>query len=216
MRPSCSRERERLERRSINWVHSSMRRLGTSDARSVVPSLTPEGAGRRTRSGAMPLPREAEETPGLRSLKPAAIWKFLKNQPPSFWFVLTYLFFEYVRPQQIYEAMLGPPYARIAIILALVSFLMERRRLRFGTPELLLSIFLLIVVASSFNAFQPSTSYARLSVPFAWALIYLLIANAVDTEERFLVFMLSFLLYSFKMSQFGTRSWAQDGFVFRD
>jgi O-antigen ligase len=193
-----------------------MRRLRTSDAPSVVSGLTPEGARRRTRSAAVPLQQQAGETPGLRSLKPSAIWKFLKSQPPSFWFVCIYLFFEYVRPQQIYEAMLGPPYAKIAIILAFGSFLMERRRLRFGAPELLLAIFSLIVLTSSVNAFLPSTSYDKLLIYFAWVLIYLLIANAVDTEERFLVFMLSFLLYSFKMSQFGTRSWAQDGFVFRD
>jgi O-antigen ligase len=46
--------------------------------------------------------------------------------------------------------------------------------------------------------------------------IYILIANVVDTEDRFLIFMLCFLLYSFKMSQFGTRSWARDGFQFRE
>ena len=72
------------------------------------------------------------------------------------------------------------------------------------------------MIASSFTAFHPSTSFDKIYVYFAWVLIYLLIANVIDTEERFLVFMLSFLLYSFKMSQFGTRSWAQDGFVFRN
>jgi O-antigen ligase len=65
-------------------------------------------------------------------------------------------------------------------------------------------------------AFYPNLSYERLSDYYSWVIIYLLIANVVDTEERFLVFMLCFLLYSFKMSQFGTRSWAQDGFVFRE
>jgi putative inorganic carbon (HCO3(-)) transporter len=156
------------------------------------------------------------EWAGLYALRPSAIWRCLKRQPPSFWLVCTYLFFEYVRPQQIYEAIQGPPYARAVIILALVSFLMERRTIRFRAPDLLLTIFSVIVVASSITAFQPSTSYRSLSDYFAWVIIYFLIANTVDTEERFLVFMLSFLLYSFKMSQAGTRSWAQDGFVFRD
>src|ERR1700693_3038060 len=57
----------------------------------------------------------------LYSLRPSAIWKVLKRQPPSFWLFCIYLFFEYIRPQQIYEAILGPPYARIAIILAFVA-----------------------------------------------------------------------------------------------
>lgn len=151
----------------------------------------------------------------LYSLSPTAIWEFLRRQAPSFWFVCIYLFFEYVRPQQIYEAILGPPYARIAILLALVFLVIERRKVRFRMPEILLSIFTAIVLLSSVNAFEPSESYDKLSNFLAWVLIYLLIANTVDTEERFVVFMLSFLLYSFKMSQAGTRSWAQDGFVFR-
>ncbi len=151
----------------------------------------------------------------LYSLSPKAIWDFLKRQRPSFWFVCIYLFFEYVRPQQIYEAILGPPYARITILLALAAFLVERKRFRFGIPEVLLAIFSLIVLASSFTAFDPTISYEKLTDYFSWVLIYLLIANAVATEGRFLVFMLSFLLYSTKMSQFGTRSWAEGGFAFR-
>lgn len=140
----------------------------------------------------------------------------MKRQPPSFWLILTYLLFEYVRPQNIYEPLQGPPYARIVVILALFAFLFERRKLRFGAPELLLVVFSVVVIASAVGAYYPHLSYDRLYVYFSWVIIYLLIANGVDTEERFLVFMLCFLLYSFKMSQFGTRSWAQDGFVFRE
>jgi putative inorganic carbon (HCO3(-)) transporter len=153
---------------------------------------------------------------GLGSLRPSLIWQFMKRQPLSFWFVLIYLFFEYVRPQQIYERILGPPYARIAIILALFAFVFEQRRFRFRTPDLLLAVFSVVVLLSSVTAFEPAASYGRITDYFSWVVIYLLIANAVDTEGRFLVFTLSFLLYSFKMSNFATRSWAQDGFVYRD
>ena len=43
---------------------------------------------------------------------------------------------------------------------------------------------------------------------------YFLISNIVNTEKRFLVFMLAFLLYSFKMSQHSFRGWARMGFGF--
>ncbi|MDQ6770671.1 MAG: O-antigen ligase family protein [Gemmatimonadota bacterium] len=152
----------------------------------------------------------------LYSLSPRVIWGALKRQPASFWFVCIYLFFEYVRPQQVYKPIEVLPYARITLILALVSFLLERRTLHFRIFEVLLTIFSVIVVASSVTAFDSSHSYEKLPDFFSWVLIYVLIANTVDTEERFLIFMLSFLLYSFKMSQFGTRSWAQDGFAFRN
>ncbi|MBC7788363.1 MAG: O-antigen ligase family protein [Anaerolineae bacterium] len=126
------------------------------------------------------------------------------------------MFFEYVRPQQVYKPIQGLPYARATIILALVSFLLERRTLHFRLFEILLTIFSIILVASSVTAVDSSASYEQLPAFISWVLIYLLIANTVDTEERFLIFMLSFLLYSFKMSQFGTRSWAEEGFAFRD
>jgi putative inorganic carbon (hco3(-)) transporter len=192
-------------------VWESMQTVG----RTILVGSPPDGA---VDGGIVPAlaPGQNVQSNALYCLRPAAIWAFLKRQPASYWFVLIYLFFEYVRPQQIYAPILGPPYARIAIILAFASFLMERRRLRFGTPELLIAVFSLIVLASSLTAFDPTTSYNNLLSYFAWVMIYLLIANAVDTEDRFLVFTLSFLLYSFKMSQFGVRSWAEDGFMYRD
>ncbi len=153
---------------------------------------------------------------GLASLRPSVIWRWLKTQPFSVWFVLIYLFFEYVRPQAIYEGIAGPPYARIAIILASFSFLFERRKLRFGLLDVLLAVFSFILVASCMTAYQPDASYEEITVYLSWMLIYLLIANAIDTEDKFLIFMFTFLLYSFKMSQHATRSWAEDGFAFRD
>jgi putative inorganic carbon (hco3(-)) transporter len=152
----------------------------------------------------------------LYSLSPRTIWRVLKRQPASFWLVCIYLFFEYVRPQQVYPPIAFFPYARVTIILALVAFLLDRRTLHFRLPEILLTVFSLIVVASSITAFDSSIAYDKLPAYISWVLVYLLIANAVDTEDRFLIFMLSFLLYSFKMSQFGTRSWAADGFAFRN
>ena len=153
--------------------------------------------------------------PSLYSLSPRAIWAFIRTQKASFWFVCIYLFLEYVRPQQIYTAILGPPYAQIAIILASAAFLIEQRKVRLGLPELLVMFFSLVVILSSVNAFDSQLSYDRFWRYFSWVVIYVLIANTIDNERRFLVFMLSFLLYSFKMAQFGTRSWASSGFAFR-
>ena len=181
----------------------------------IVPgNLGGTDARQRGRSVARLSEQKASAIDRLYALSPKAIWDVVKRQRPSFWFVCIYLFFEYVRPQQIYKPILGPPYARITILLALASFLLERRKFRFRVPELLLAAFSIVVVASSFTAFDPSVSSDKLSEYFTWVLIYVLIANTVDTEERFLVFILSFLLYSFKMSQFGTRIWADRGFAF--
>lgn len=184
------------------------------------PTLaTPHRRGTQSQvdlAGAILSARSSGAMQPLYSLRPVAIWKSLKGQPASFWFVLIYLFFEYVRPQQIYTAILGPPYALIAIVIAFLLFTLERRKIRFQRPELLLAIFTVILLASSITAFDPSISfsYSNLSLYFGWVLIYLMIANSIDTEERFFLFLLFFLLYSFKMSQFGTRGWGAVGFGF--
>src|SRR5690606_13709960 len=57
---------------------------------------------------------------------------------------------------------------------------------------------------------------AKWELYFSWVLIYLLITNIITTEKRFFIFSLAFLLYSFKMSQHGFRSWMMSGFAFSD
>ena len=191
--------------------------FGTPGDAARVPQTVPgsrEGAyAGRTAPG---FPHRVHTPNELYSLNPRVIWQVLKRQPGSFWFICIYLFFEYVRPQEIYKPLEILPWARITLILALVAFVLERRTFRFRVFEILLTIFSVIVIASSITAFDSTHSYQKLPDFFSWILIYGLIANTVDTEERFLIFALSFLLYSFKMSQYGTRSWAQDGFVFRN
>jgi len=151
----------------------------------------------------------------LSSLSLRGLWKFVMKQPASFKFVCLYLFMEYVRPQQLYPVISGPPYSKFIIGIALVAFFMEGRTFRMGLAEAFLGLFTGIVLASSFLAVSPGASYAEISVYLSWVLIYLLIVNAVDTEARFLVFVLSFIVWSYKMAEFGTRSWITDGFHFR-
>ncbi len=153
----------------------------------------------------------------LYSVRPMAIWRFLTTQPLSYWFICIYLLFEYVRPQQIYPSIAVAPWPMLSIVFAFGAFVLEGKRFRIRQPvDGLMGLFLLIVLLSSVFAFAPDKSFEQLYVVLSWAVIYLLISNIVTTEKRFLVFMLSFLLYNFKMSLFSTRSWAAIGFQFRD
>jgi putative inorganic carbon (hco3(-)) transporter len=185
-------------------------------ARRGLHSQAPRGRGRHASvEQGIPVAREALLS-RVSLLRIRDLWSFVKRQPMSFKLVCLYLFMEYVRPQQLYSSLAVLPYSKIIIVLALLSFFAEGRAFRFGLPELMLAMFSMIVLASSFLAVTPEASYDQLSLYFSWVLIYILIANASDTEERFLVFVLSFILYSFKMAEFGTRSWATAGFHFRD
>lgn len=158
-----------------------------------------------------------DEPEPLYLLHPKAIWRFICTQPLSFWFINAYLFFEYVRPQSIYEAIAGPPWARMFILAALGSLLLEGKIPRMATAaDAALVAFTAVVIISSFTAHRPDVSFSFLSEYLSWVLIFVLIANIITTERRFLVFMLAYILYNLKMSQHATLSWAADGFAFRD
>ena len=159
----------------------------------------------------------AVTSPVFRS-RPRAIWRFLKTQPASFWLVNFYMFIEYVRPQQVWPAIDVIPWGLAALFLALAAVVLEGRLLKRPTTgaDPLLIVFSVIVVLSSFLAVYPDTAIQGWEVYLAWVLVYVLVTSTVTTEKRFFVFLLAFLLYSFKMSQHGFRSWVGNGFGFTD
>ncbi len=163
----------------------------------------------------MSQPRHSESVPALFRVRPRATWRFLRTQPASFWLMNFYLFLEYVRPQTIWPWLDVIPWAQTTLILATIAFFMEGKMFRLRTVAgPLLMGFSAIVALSSFTALDPGYAIARWELFYSWILIYLLITNTITTEKRFFVFLLAFLLYSFKMSQHGFRVWAERGFGF--
>jgi O-antigen ligase len=153
----------------------------------------------------------------LYAIKASVIWARLKGESASFWLICFYLFLEYVRPQSIYPELDVLPYAFITIVLAFIAYLFEANHLSVKNVEnKLIVFFLLTVLLSSVLAYSPADSYANLQSFATWFVIYYLIIHIVNTEQRFLIFFLSFLIYNFKMSQHGFLSWALIGFQFRD
>lgn len=160
-------------------------------------------------------PLKEQDTPDLFRLRVRAIWRFLQTQPASFWAINFYIFVEYVRPQQVWPSLDVLPWGLTAIALSLVLFVLEGRTPRLRTVAgPLLMVFCAVLVVSSFMALNPSVSFEGWELFFTWILIYVLITNIVTTEQRFFVFILAFLLYSFKMSQHGFRTWMMNGFGF--
>ncbi len=156
-------------------------------------------------------------SPGLWRVQATGIWQFLRKQPLSYWLTCIYLFFEYVRPQSIYEGLDFFPWTLTSLILAVTAFVFEGLKLRRWTvADTWLAVYTGIVLLSCVFAQYPSVAFANVDLYLSWVLIYFIITNVVVTEGRFLVFMLSFLLYNLKMSQHATLSWAAIGFQFRD
>ncbi|WP_339668552.1 O-antigen ligase family protein [Dasania marina] len=149
------------------------------------------------------------------SLKIKSIWNHVKDEGFSFWMICCYLFFEYVRPQSIIPALDFLPWAQLFIIFSGVGWLFEKNRRWVGVPaNKWMVIFFIVIILSSLFGMSPATSYSRLADFYLWLIIYFLIINIVTTEKRLFVFLLIFIVASFKLSLFGAKTWAFRGFGF--
>lgn len=171
----------------------------------------PAGLAGERRGGSGPAPEP------LYALRLRALGSWFIRQPPSFWLVCIYVMFEYVRPQSIYPLLNLVPWSKILLVLAPLMFLVERNRLVARTPiNIAMIVFSAILLLSCFFAYRPDLAFDELTLYINWVLAYILIANVVNTERRFLFFMAAFLLYSFKLSQHSTRIWIQRGLGFTE
>ncbi|KAB2890435.1 MAG: hypothetical protein F9K32_08695 [Desulfobulbaceae bacterium] len=151
----------------------------------------------------------------LYAMRISEIWNYVEKQDLLFWLINLYLFFEYVRPQTLYRALDILPYAQIIILLTLALATIRGTLGKVSNPlNKLIVLYFLVILASSVQALSPETSYSKLSEFISWMIIYFLIVNIINTESRFLIFILAFMIYSFKMSQFSFRNWIASGFGF--
>jgi len=139
----------------------------------------------------------------------------LKQENIAFWCLCIYFFFEYVRPQVIYSAIDVLPYGYITLSLACVAALSDRSVKWVANPgNKLFAVFLCAIFLSSLLAFHPSASFGKIIIIVNWLILYLLVITVVNTEKRFIIFMLLFLLVNFKMSQYGFRDLLSRGFSY--
>ena len=153
----------------------------------------------------------------LSALRIGDIVSFVRQQPVSFWGLNFYVFIEYVRPQSVYPALNFLPWGKLSIVVTTLAWLAEGHRAKLRAPaNPWLTAFTVIVLIGCFTAYIPGVAFQEVSLYLTWVLIYVLIVGIVNTEERFLIFMLGFLVHSTKMSQHGVRTWASIGFGFQD
>ncbi len=150
----------------------------------------------------------------LYSVKLRSIVAAVRREPLSFWAINLYLLLEYVRPQTAYPAINILPWDKVALVIALVALLADRHSMRVKNgADKLMMLFLIAVLASSALATYPHESFSHLSEFTDWLVIYFLITRIVTTPVRFFIFFLAFLIYNFKMSLHGFRSWAGRDFA---
>lgn len=148
----------------------------------------------------------------LYKLKLADITCALRNENKVYLIVLFYLFIEYFRPQSLYPAIDILPYGKFVISMGLIGYVLQKTKngVRNSANTLMIT-FLFVILVSSFFGLSLDLSMSYWSDFIAWLLVYYLITNVVNTEKKFLIFILLFLLCSFKMAQFSTRGWIAGG-----
>ncbi len=143
----------------------------------------------------------------MASLKFSAIWSGFWAEPWSFKWTCLYVFFEYVRPQQVYDSLQGPPYALFCIGAAVLTFALEGLHFRSkSVMNWLMLAFTIVVLLSSAFASYPEVSFSKLNTYVNWIVAFVLIANSASNERRWFLFILLFMLWNTKMSQHGFRS----------
>jgi O-antigen ligase len=144
-----------------------------------------------------------------------AMWQGLKSESPAFWWLCIYFFFEYVRPQSIYHEIDFLPWAQISLLLTCATVFMDKSITWVKSPvNTLFVIFYTLAFLSSIAAFNPSSSWDAVDILVGWILLYFLVTNILNTEKRFFIFLLLFLLANFKMSQNGAHTFALRGFSY--
>jgi len=152
---------------------------------------------------------------GFYSLRPGAVWGWLRTEHLSFWAICSYLFVEYVRPQRIITALDILPWAYLFLLLAFLGMFVDRSRRWVRHPaNLWVAIFSLLLLVSCFTAIYQDEAWKHFEWYFQWWAIYTLIVVIVNSERRFLVFLAIFMIATFKISIFGARTWAMRGFAF--
>lgn len=147
------------------------------------------------------------------AVNPKAIWAGLKQESPAFLWLCVYFFFEYVRPQSIYSVIDILPWSQLSLLMAILTAFADKNvKWVSNAGNALFIFFLFVVLASAVMAFRPAVAFDKIEIIFGWVILYFLIITIVNTEQRFIVFVLLFFLANFKMSQFGARDFLTGGY----
>ena len=149
------------------------------------------------------------------AIKLGVLWGAFKQESPAFWWLCLYFFFEYIRPASIYPALDILPWTQISLLLAVVTAFTDKNiKWVSSGNNILFILFYMIVMLSVVFAFKPSISWDKIDIVVNWIIIYFLFICIVNTEKKFFIFFLLFMLVNFKMSQHGFMSFASRGFSY--
>lgn len=195
----------------ISAVHPPVTGHAAPSGPASARGASARGAGR----GGVPgsgVPSAVALKDTLAGLSVRAMWKAFRKQSPAFWFTTLYIFFEYVRPQQIYGWLDVAPWPLMCLLGAVVFSIMEGRiRFTAGFMWVMIAVFTLVIIASGVVAQYPAESWRWKDIWLNWLLLMLVVGAGVRTRTEFLLLIAGFVLWNLKMSQHGFRAFIASG-----
>ncbi len=153
----------------------------------------------------------------LYRLNIKTLWQGFKQEHITFIFLCAYYLFEYIRPQVLYPQIDFLPWAQLFLILTLVSLFSDKSIKSVANPlNKLFVLFIIIIILSSLAAYDPWVSWKYKNIMLSWIIVYYLTINIINTEKRFFLFLLVYLLFNLKMGQHGAIDWIGRGLSFAD
>jgi O-antigen ligase len=107
------------------------------------------------------------------------------------------------------------PWTQVALLMTCITVVSDKSiDWVSSSGNVMIVLFLVIVLLSGAFAFRPPVAWEKIDIPIIWVAVYFLVISIVNTEKRFFVFILLFLLINFKMSQHGFFSFVGRGFSY--
>lgn len=149
------------------------------------------------------------------ALKVLPMWLFFRREHFSFWMICGYLFFEFVKPQSLYPQIDILPWAQLLLVGAMIGFFMDPTvKWVSSSANLYIVFFLITILISIATAFYPEVSHKNFMLFFSWFVIYFLVINIVNTQERFYIFIFIYLMAAGKIALGTSFAFASRGFSF--
>ncbi|HEY6527944.1 MAG TPA: O-antigen ligase family protein [Cellvibrionaceae bacterium] len=151
------------------------------------------------------------------AFKIKSMWSFFKSEHFAFWMACFYLFFEFVRPQSIFPQLDILPFAKLFLIGSLIGALMDSSVRWASSPANKWIIFYFLwLQLSTLAAYNREFSLLHFMDFFGWFVIYFLIANIINTEKRFYIIILIYIIAAGKIAIGTSKTWIMRGFAFAD
>jgi O-antigen ligase len=143
------------------------------------------------------------------------MWLFFKQEHYSFWMMCGYIFFEFVRPQALIPAIDVLPYAQLFLLGAMAGAVADPSVRWVSSPaNKWIILFFIWIELSSFTAYRPEISHRNFMEFFGWFIIYFLSINIINSERRFYIFVLIYIIAAGKIALGTAKAWAMRGFGF--